>query len=123
MGDQGLLSLEVLMLFLPKSCAALPALAGDKSRSPLHCVRVRELKGGAFRLEASNGKVLGILRGTSLPGPHDRAAGQKLPTPSALAMEALVPARQFARAARSVSRDQQMAVLLGSREVILAAGE
>src|SRR5262245_33452262 len=112
------------MLFLPKCSAGVASLAdGPGGRRPLHCVHVREFAGGAWRLEATNGKALGVVRGPSAPSPADLAAGAALPAPAALAFEALVPAGDFARAMRPLGKGRSLAVLLGSREVVMAAGD
>jgi hypothetical protein len=111
------------MLFLPKCAVGVTSLAaGAGGRRPLHCVRVRELKGGDFRLDATDGRALGIVRGPSLPSPTDLAAARALPAPSSLAFESLVGARELARAMRQLGAEGRLAVLLGSREVVLSAG-
>src|SRR5262245_16982909 len=111
------------MLFLPKCAAGVTALAdGPGGRRPLHCVRVRELNGGDWRLEATNGKALGVVRGPSSPGPADVAAARALPAPESLALESLLPARDLARAMRQLGANGLLAVLLGSREAVLCAG-
>jgi hypothetical protein len=51
------------MIFLPKNLVHMATLCGtDASRYSLRCVRLREYEGG-YRAEASDGRLLGIVRG------------------------------------------------------------
>jgi hypothetical protein len=51
------------MIYLPKNLIHLATLCGtDASRNSLRCVRLREYEGG-YRAEASDGRLLGIVRG------------------------------------------------------------
>ncbi len=111
------------MIFLPKSAAPLAALAaGSDTRYSLSCVRLRELADAHFRLEATDGRVLGILRGPSSPTAADRVAGESLPEPDTLALEALLPGRGLLGALRGLKGEARLAVRLARPQALLASG-
>ncbi|MFO0845838.1 MAG: hypothetical protein U0797_26225 [Gemmataceae bacterium] len=111
------------MLFLPSCCRAVTTLAtGGSKHYALSCVRVRQAPGARFRVEATDGRVLGIVHGRSAPTPADLEAARDLPRPEVLALEALVPAGVLRKAFRALPGDRSLGVLLGD-PVLLAAGE
>ena len=94
------------MLFLPKCVAGVTSLAaGQGGRRPLHCVRVRQFKGDDWRIDATNGRALGIVRGPSSPGPLELAAARALPAPESLVLESLISARDLAKFGRLYVRN------------------
>jgi hypothetical protein len=97
--------------------------AGSDTRYAIYCVRVRELADAHFRLEATDGRVLGILRGPSAPTAADRKAAASLPEPDALALEALLPRRGFLEAIRGLKGEARLAVRLAKPEVLMASGD
>lgn len=117
------------MIFLPKCAAPITTLTADGAgRYAMTAVRLRELAGGDWRLEATDGRVLGIIRGPSAPTTEDEAAAQALPESAALALEALVPAKEMQKAFRAVPKgkgqeDRCLGVMLTRHEVLLVAGE
>jgi hypothetical protein len=117
------------MIYLPRSAGRLASLAaGDSARYALTCVRVRELPGGQFRVEATDGKALGVLRGPSLPSKADRRAAQALPRPESLALEALLPAASLRKAFKALPKGdrgggRRLGVLLANPQSLLVVGD
>src|SRR4051812_15436524 len=93
------------MIYLPRSASRFVDLtAGRSARYALSAIRVRQTPDG-WRIEATDGSVLGVLRGPSLPSKADLRAAEGLPRPEALALEALLPASGFQRAFRNLPKD------------------
>jgi hypothetical protein len=117
------------MIHLPRSAVRLVGLAaGDSARYSLTCVRVRELPGGQFRVEATDGKALGVLRGPSRPSTADKRAADALPRPDALALEALLPAAGLRKAFKALAKEdrrgtRRLGVLLANPQSLLVAGD
>jgi hypothetical protein len=88
------------MIYLPKNLSHLAALCGsDVNRYSLRCVRLREYAGG-YRAEASDGRILGIIRG---PDRADDCAvtddqRQLLEQAPGGAFEAVIPADAWRKA-------------------------
>jgi hypothetical protein len=88
------------MIYLPKNLTHLAALCGvNATRYSFRCVRLREYAGG-YRAEASDGRVLGIVRGPDRA--NDRAVTddqrELLEQAPGGAFEAVVPADAWRKA-------------------------
>src|SRR5262245_6180805 len=93
------------MIFLPRCAGSVAALtAAQTARLSMTAVRVCELAGGHWRIEATDGRVLGIIRGPSSPTPQDQRAAEALPEPESLALEVLLQAQEFAAAFKALPR-------------------
>ena len=111
------------MIFLPRCAAALAPLAcGANGRQAMGCLRLREAANAHFRLEATDGKVLGILRGPSSPSAAERRAAESLPEPECLALEALLPRKGFQEAMRPLKGEARLGVRLARPQTLLVAG-
>jgi hypothetical protein len=119
------------MIFLPRSVAALANLAARESTTQMAGIagiRVQELPDAFWRIEATNGKLLGVIRGPSCPTPLDQAAAHGLPDPESLALEVLLPAQVLGHALKSVTNkprgvDRKLGVMLAKPQTLLVAGE
>lgn len=116
------------MIHLPRCCAAVTSLAaGERSKRVLTFVHVRQLADARWRVEATDGRALGVLHGPSSPTPEDLDAALALPTPERLAAEALLPAAEIRRAFESLPKgrrgcDRTLGVLLARPQTMLVAG-
>ncbi len=104
------------MFLLPRGALALLPLASRESaRWSLDHLRLFDL-GGEFRLEASDGRVLGILRGATglpeWPGKPPRLPGAPV----------LVSAREFKAAAGGLPKGLPIGVAASANAVLLHAG-
>jgi hypothetical protein len=88
------------MIYLPKNLSYLAALCGsDVTRYSLRCVRLREYAGG-YRAEASDGRILGIVRGPDRADDRAITDDQRelLEQAPGGAFEAVVPADAWRKA-------------------------
>lgn len=116
-------------MFIPRSALALASLCADsQTRYALGGVLACP-DGDGWRLVATDGKVLAVLRGPNSPAAADLEAARRLPAPQTLAMRAVIPAGPFRRAleavpkARPRQRERKAGLLLGADEAVLCAGD
>jgi len=107
------------MIYVPKPLGGLAALCGQARHYALHAVRVLEYQGGAFRLEASDGRRLAVVRGRGGDAPPELAGLEAPPDP---VFEALIPADAWKDGFRQAGKAPGVALLLGRNAVRLAAG-
>lgn len=117
------------MLFLPRSAAAVAALAaGQDTRYAVSCVRLREMADSWWRLDATDGRALAIVRGPSEPSEKEKEAAGALPEPDSHLLEVLLPGGDFAGLFKALPRPQRggkpgrLGLLLGRPEVVALAG-
>src|SRR5262245_30767224 len=99
------------MIFLPKCSAAMAALTSNEAaRFALTALRLIELEGDdgtpCFRLEATDGRVAGILRG---PGPQPKGSFQPFENDDP-ACEGLIGEKEFSLAMKPVAKDGHLCV-------------
>ena len=70
-------------------------------------IQVTVENGGRWRLTATDGKLLAIVRGPSAPCPQDEEAAAKLPPVEALVSSAIIPVKDFSQAMRAVPKPRQ----------------
>ena len=109
-----------MLLYLPRTLACLAALpTRDASRYALQAVRVRDPGGGLYRAEATDGRLLAVLRG---PAPHadyppltgrDRGDGS----------EVLVARYDWHRAFRLGDKARPVGLAASGGELVLAVGD
>ncbi|MFO0842109.1 MAG: hypothetical protein U0797_06865 [Gemmataceae bacterium] len=110
-----------LMLFLPRCCGRRRLPGGrPRPRYSLSCVRVRRSAGCGFRVEATDGRVLGIVHGRPDPTLADLGGPPAL-TGGAGRFESLVPAAALRTAFRIPPGDWSLGVILG--DPVLLAGD
>jgi hypothetical protein len=107
------------VIYVPNPLGGLAALCGQARHYALHAVRVLEYQGGAFRLEASDGRRLAIVRGAGGHAPPELAG---LEAPADPVYEALIPADAWRDGFNQAGKAPGVALLLGRNAVTLAAG-
>jgi hypothetical protein len=99
------------MLLIPRNLAALAeVVTKDQARWASHCVHVRETPTG-YRVEATDGRRLVVVTG---PGRFAGVANKRA--------EALIPAKEWARALKRFKGDA-VALVLGKKAAGFATGE
>jgi DNA polymerase III sliding clamp (beta) subunit (PCNA family) len=109
-----------VLLYLPRHLACLAALAArDPARYGPEAVRVRDPGGGLYRAEATDGRLLAILRGPipdadypALDG-HDPGEGA----------EVLVAREDWQRAFRLGDKARPVGLAVSEGELVLAVGD
>jgi hypothetical protein len=109
-----------VLLYLPRNLACLAALAArDSARYGLQAVRVRDPGGGLYRAEATDGRLLAVLRGPvpdadypALDG-HDPGEGA----------EVLVGRDDWLRAFRLGDKARPVGLAASGGELVLAVGD
>ncbi len=109
-----------MLLYLPRTLVCLGALpTRDASRYALQAVRVRDPGGGLYRAEATDGRLLAVLRGPipdadypALDG-HDPAGGG----------EVLVGRDDWQRAFRLGDKARPVGLAATGGELVLAVGD
>lgn len=93
------------MLSLPRPLSALARLCPRESpRYALTALKIAAYDGGAFRVDATDGRYLGIVRGNSEAVAHDCL--NEVPDE---ATEALIPADEWAKAFRLIPKPRKNA--------------
>ena len=106
------------MIFIPKAASGMCALASkDAARYALNHLRVREVAGERFHLEATDGKRLAILRGPCLPTPQEVLAAGAHASPETILTEGLLLASVLKGAFKM--EGDNLGILLGRPNTLL----
>lgn len=111
------------MIYLPRCAAEVLSLAGENTRYNLAGVRLQELAEGWFRMEATDGRRLGILRGCSSPTMQDESAASRLPPPESILLEGVLLSDDLARAFKILEKGRQLGIMLSSPSPSVVAGD
>ncbi|MGE0367282.1 MAG: hypothetical protein AB7Q00_16280 [Phycisphaerales bacterium] len=117
------------MIFIPKCASGLTTLCADQTaRYSMTGVRIKMEPDGLFQLAATNGRVLGMLRGPCKPSPKDQEAASKLPAPQSILTETIIDAKVLADALKRIPKkgydgfDRTLAIQL-CNPTLLVAGD
>jgi DNA polymerase III sliding clamp (beta) subunit (PCNA family) len=109
-----------VLLYLPRNLACLAALpTRDASRFALQAVRVRDPGGGLYRAEATDGRLLAILRGPTPDADYPALDGHG-PGQSA---EVLVSRTDWQRAFQLGDKSRPVGLAASEGELVLAVGD
>lgn len=117
------------MIHIPKRASAIVALAAKEDVRAMNNVRIRTEPNGRFRIEATDGRALGIIRGTSLPSKEEGEAAQNLQAPESLLTESLIHSKVLTEVFKAVPKARKntpegsLGLLLASPEVLAQAGQ
>jgi hypothetical protein len=109
-----------VLLYLPRNLACLGALpTRDASRYALQAVRVRDPGGGLYRAEATDGRLLALLRGPVPDADYPPLTGRD-PSEGA---EVLVSRFDWQRAFRLGDKARPVGLAASPGELVLAVGD
>jgi hypothetical protein len=105
-------------LYLPRNLIRLAKLtSAEQRRYPVHCVRVLDPGDGTYRCEATDGRILGIVRGQSLDVTYPVV--EEAPNG---AREALVSAKDWTNAFRLHGRKDPIGLARSQTEEVSDCG-
>src|SRR5262245_8459444 len=106
-------------LYLPRNVAGLVGLANRQAtRFALDAVRVLDAGNGLYRVEATDGKALGIIQGPSAEAAYPLLEEHGEPGP-----ELLVPGDAWRQAFKLGDKRRPVGIGLGAAGITLAVGD
>ena len=109
-----------MLLYLPRNLACLGALpTRDASRFTLQAVRVRDPGGGLYRAQATDGRLLAILRGPVPDADYPPLTGRD----PGEGTEVLVSRDDWQRAFRLGDKARPVGLAASAGELVLAVGD
>lgn len=105
------------MLLFPKNLGLLAGIAGDQTRYSMAGIRVMEFQDGFYRLEVTDGKMLGIIRGPSSATPREveMIQTQLVGAPNG-AIAGIIPAEFWAKMFKLVQKRGHLGLVLGENQ-------